>query len=293
MTTIILPRFLPKLGLREDPTDPTAIYSFHDNIEEHESTTLSDQEYIERSLEENQFWLRIMMEHSFFLRSGLPPDATRLIKQAEQFEIVFEKQLDLAYKTPADPQEISKLNEETLVLTHKIALFKQNVMEETLGKLRGFNFPLLIDHVRREAIYFLKTLKQIQSRREHPVTDDVIDENIFFLQIMADHSKFIAHLLDPQEESLIKLSRDFGKQFDLLVYQARNLDFGSPSTEVMRDQLTMYKGAALELRSFKEQATKLIEACQVRSIIDPKLASHVTREAAKFLSIIDRLESRL
>lgn len=159
--------------------------------------------------------------------------------------------------------------------------------------MRGFNFPLLIDHVRRETLYFLKTLKQIQSRREHPVTDDVIDENIYFLQIMAGHSKFIAHLLDPQEESLISLSRDFGKPFDLLVYQARTIDFGSPSTEVMHDQLTIYKGAALELRSFKEQATKLIESCQVKSVIDPKLASHVTREPAKFLFIIDKLESRL
>jgi len=292
MTTIILPRFLPKLNL-EDPTVPTVLDSDYDNMEEDGFPLLSDEEYMARSLEENQFWLRIMMEHAFFLRSGFPPDATRLIKQAAQFEDIFEAQLDRAYKTPADLLEISKLNEDTLILTHKIALFKQNVMEETLCKLRGFNFPLLIDHVRREAMYFLKTIKQIQNRREHPVTDDIIDENIFFLQIMADHSKFIAHLLDPQEETLINLSRDFGKQFDLLVYQARNLDIGSPSTDVMRDQLTIYKGAALELRSFKEQATKLIENCQIKSIIDPKLASHVTREAAKFLSIIDKLEERL
>jgi hypothetical protein len=292
MTTIILPRFLPKLDL-QDPTVPTVLYSDHDNIEEDGFPVLSDQDYMARSLEENQFWLRIMMEHAFFLRSGFPPDATRLIKQASEFEDIFERQLDRAYKTPADLNAVSKLNEDTLILTHKIALFKQNVMEETLCKLRGFNFPLLIDHVRREAMYFLKTVKQLQSRREHPVTDDIIDENIFFLQIMADHSKFISHLLDPQEETLINLSRDFGKQFDLLVYQARNLDLGSPSTEVMRDQLTIYKGAALELRSFKEQAAKLIENCQIKSIIDPKLASHVTREAGKFLSIIDKLEARL
>jgi len=292
MTTIILPRFLPNLELK-DPTDPIATYTFGDEPEEDGPATLSDADYISRSLEENQFWLRIMMEHAFFLRNGFPPDATRLIRQAEQFEAIFERQLDRAYKTPADPDEIGKLNDDTLLLTHKIALFKQNVMEETMCKLNGFNFPLLIDHVRREAVYFLKTLKQIQNRREHPVTDDIVDENIFFLQIMADHSKFIAHLLDPQEETLISLSRDFGKQFDLLVYQARNLDFGSPSPEVMRDQLTIYKGAALELRAFKEQATKLIETCQIKSILDPKLASHVTREAAKFLSIIDRLEARL
>lgn len=69
-----------------------------------------------------------MMEHAFFLRSGFPSDATRLIRQAEQFKDIFEKQLERAYKTPADLYEISKLNEDTLVLTHKIAMFKQNVM---------------------------------------------------------------------------------------------------------------------------------------------------------------------
>jgi len=293
MTTFILPRFLQNLEL-DDPTAPsTDTYSITDPVGENDSQPLSDEEFMARSLEENQFWLRIMMEHAFFLRMGFPPDATRLIKQAEQFESIFEKQLDRAYQTPLDPYEVYKLNEDTLILTHKIALFKQNVMEETLCKLRGFNFPLLIEHVRREAVYFLKTLKQIQNRREHPVKDDIVDENIFFLQIMAEHSKFIAHLLDPTEERLVSLSRDFGKQFDLLVYQARNLDLGSPTPALMRDQLTIFKGATLELRTFKEQATKLIETCQIRSAIDPKLAAHVTREAAKFLSIIDRLEMRL
>lgn len=296
MSTFILPRFLPDMDLENDPTKELETYAIHDKDfgeEEQGAIRLSDTEFVARSLEENQFWLRIMMEHAFFLRIGFPPDATKLIKQAQQFEDIFDRQLERAYQTPANPHEVYKLNEDMLILTHKIALFKQNVLEETMGKLRGFNFPLLIEHVRREAIYFLKTLKQIHLRVEHPVNDDIVDENVFFLKIMAEHSKFIAHLLDPTEELLINQARDFGKTFDLLVYQARNLDIGSPTHDLLQDQLTIYKGATTELRSFKEQAAKLIETAQVRSVIDPKLASHVTREAAKFLSIIDRLETRL
>jgi hypothetical protein len=295
MTTFILPRFLQDLELQE-PDIPIDTFTNGEegfDLEREGSTRLSDEEFIARSLEENQFWLRIMMEHAFFLRMGFPPDATRLIKQAEQFETIFDRQLERAYRTPADPLAVTKLNEDTLILTHKIALFKQNVLEEVMGKLQGFNMPLLIEHVRREAIYFLKTLKQINQRRQHPLADDIVDENIFFLQIMAEHSKFIAHLLDPSEELLIHQAREFGKTFDLLLYQAKHLDFGAPSADLVKNQLTVYKGAALELRSFKEQATKLIETCQVRSVIDPKLASHVTREAAKFLSIIDKLEERV
>lgn len=296
MTTFILPRFLPDMQLESNPADPLDTYRLEDSAfdsEQEGGEVLSDEEFVARSLEENQFWLRIMMEHAFFLRAGFPPDALNLIKQAGQFEDIFDRQLERAFQTPADPIAVQKLNEDTLILTHKIALFKQKVLEEVMGKLRGFNLPLLIEHVRREALYFLKTLKQIQNRRQHPVADDIVDENIFFLQIMAEHSKFIAHLLDPTEELLIRQAQDFGKTFDLLLYQARNLDFGSPSSDLVRNQLTIYKGAALELRTFKEQATKLIETCQVKSIIDPKLASHVTREAAKFLSIIDKLEERV
>lgn len=295
MSSFILPRFLPEMDLKHHPTEELETYVIDDSFgeQENDSIQLSDSEFVSRSLEENQFWLRIMMEHAFFLRVGFPPDATRLIKQAQQFEDIFDRQLERAYQTPADVQKVIQLNEDTLILTHKIALFKQNVLEEIMGNLRGFNFPLLVEHVRREAVYFLKTLKQIHLRVKHPVRDDIVDENIFFLNIMAEHSKFIAHLLDPSEEFLVNQARDFGKTFDLLVYQARNLDIGAPTEDLLQDQLTIYKGATMELRTFKEQATKLIEAAQIKSVIDPKLASHVTREAAKFLSIIDQLEQRL
>ncbi|MDQ1912538.1 DUF2935 domain-containing protein [Paenibacillus sp. GD4] len=295
MSTFILPRFLQDLEL-EQPNEPIDTFTNGAegfDLDREGSTRLSDEEFVSRSLEENQFWLRIMMEHAFFLRMGFPPDALKLIKRAQEFEDIFDRQLERAYQTAAEPDAVRRLNEDTLILTHKIALFKQNVLEEVMGKLRGFNMPLLIEHVRREALYFLKTLKQINNRRIHPVADDIVDENIFFLQIMAEHSKFIAHLLDPTEELLVQQAREFGQTFDLLLYQAKHLDFGAPSSPLVRNQLTIYKGAAMELRTFKEQATKLIETCQVRSVIDPKLASHVTREAAKFLSIIDQLEARL
>jgi hypothetical protein len=45
-------------------------------------------------------------------------------------------------------------------------------------------------------------------------------------------------------------------------------------------------------RSFKEQATKLVQVSQIRSIADPRFASHATREAGKYLPIIDRLKKQ-
>lgn len=255
---------------------------------------LSDSEFVQRSLEENQFWLRIMMEHAMFLRNGFPPDAQELIKQALRFEEAFEIQLERSFETPSSLEAVRRLNQDSLSLTRKIIMFKQKALDDVLnGTVRGFNFPLLLEHVRREAMYFLKTLQRINSRSKRPVDDDIVEENIFFLQIMADHAKFIAHLLDPTEKELIRLANAFGQEFDVLSSQARNLHFEPLTSDILSTQLTVFKGSTLHLRSFKEQATKLVQMSQIRSVIDPRLASHVTREAQKFLSIIDRLEQRL
>jgi hypothetical protein len=48
--------------------------------------------------------------------------------------------------------------------------------------------------------------------------DTIIKENVFFLKIMADHSKFIGHLLDPSERKLVDLAREFSHDFDQLVF---------------------------------------------------------------------------
>lgn len=52
-------------------------------------------------------------------------------------------------------------------------------------------------------------------------------------------------------------------------------------------------GAAIEIRDFKRTATNLLLNCQTLSVINPLLADHVTREAEKFLEILDRLQQRL
>ncbi len=258
-----------------------------------EGRRLTDGEFVQKSLEENQFWLRIMMEHALFLRLGLPPDATRLINQAKRFEQAFEKQLERSFSIPAEPEPLRSLNDDSLFLTGQMVLYKQRVLSRVLtGTVRGFNFPLLLEHVRREAIYFFRTLQRVRARVERPLDDDIIEENVFFLRIMADHAKFVAHLLDPTEKELIRQASALGQEFDVLAAQARNLDFEPRSNHVLRAQLTVFKGSTLNLRSFKEQATKLVQASQIRSVIDPRLASHITREAAKFLSIIDQLEER-
>lgn len=74
-------------------------------------------------------------------------------------------------------------------------------------KIGGNNFPLLVDHVSREAVYFRSRFEQLNTGNLDPLPDAVINENVFFLRIMADHAKFINHLLDPSERKLVDQNR--------------------------------------------------------------------------------------
>ena len=69
------------------------------------------------------------------------------------------------------------------------------------------NFPLLVDHISREANYFRKRLFELNEGKLKPLPDAIIKENVFFLRIMADHAKFIGHLLDPSERKLVDMAQ--------------------------------------------------------------------------------------
>lgn len=93
------------------------------------------------------------------------------------------------------------------------------------------NFPLLVDHVSREAFYFRNRLEELNTGRLEPLPDAIIDENVFFLRIMADHAKFISHLLDPSERKLVDQANEFSHDFDQLLFQAKDLESMRPQSQ--------------------------------------------------------------
>jgi len=155
---------------------------------------------------------------------------------------------------------------------------------------------LLVDHVSREAFYFRNRLEELNTGKLDALPDAIINENVFFLRIMADHAKFIGHLLDPSERKLVEQAREFSEDFDKLLFQARDLDSMRPQSQTvpLLDQfLDQNRVSVKALRDFKKTARDLIEACRIKSIIHPLLADHVFREADRFLHIIDMFENAL
>ncbi|MGI6453552.1 MAG: DUF2935 domain-containing protein [Syntrophomonadaceae bacterium] len=184
-------------------------------------------------------------------------------------------------------------------LERRIERFNDRVIRETMGLidlktdiLRGmlnctlftFNFPLLIEHIRREARFYVLQLQRLQRRIELDPAEELIEEKVFWDRIMAEHSLFIAHLLDPTERELIRTADDFARRFFRLEDRAREV--GRRDSFVPRDLIRDEIRATRQIRDFKETANELILDCRIRSIIIPLLADHVLREANHFLALL-------
>lgn len=256
--------------------------------------------FVTRSLDEIRFWSRIMKEHSLFLKLGFRSEDTQLINEANHYYSLFERIENQAHTFSLDtaPETIRRFNMDVYNAAAHIWAFKRKVLGLILQcKLPGGNnFPLLVDHVSREAYYFGNRMVELNNGTLDPLPDAIINENVFFLQIMADHAKFIGHLLDPSERQLTEQARNFSDEFDQLLFQARDLDSMRPQSQTvpLLDQfLDQNRVSVASLRDFKKTARELIEACKIKSIIHPLLADHVFREAERFLFIIDWFESTL
>jgi len=266
----------------------------------HADTGVTSGMFVERSLNEIRFWARIMKEHSLFLRLGFRAEDTQLIQEANEFYQLFERieQAAHSFNNQTDPEQIRRFNSEVGMAATNIFAFKRKVLGLILAcKMPGANnFPLLVDHISREANYFRKRLFELNEGRLKSLPDAIIRENVFFLRIMADHAKFIGHLLDPSERKLVDMAQNFSNDFDELLFQARDLEGMKPQSQTvpLLDQfLDQNRVSVASLRDFKKTARDLIEQCKIKSIIHPLLADHVFREADRFLEIIDMFDAHL
>ena len=188
---------------------------------------------------------------------------------------------------PLLEQRVFNLNQRAISLTSALAQFKTAILRNVIScQMFTTNYPLLIDHILREARFYLKMLAKLQNRREILTKRDLLEQEAFWNQIMAEHSKFIRGLLDPTEEDLINTANNFGKEFDKLTKDAiAALDQTIPASKVTSDSLQATK----RLRDFKTTGTKGLINCNIKAIAYPLLADHVLREANHYLRILKQL----
>lgn len=190
---------------------------------------------------------------------------------------------------PMMEERVYLLNQRAIGLVTELIQFKNNILNNVLTcKMFTVNYPLLIDHIMREARLYLAMIQRLQNREIVNLQQEAVEQEIFWNRIMAEHAKFIRGLLDPTEEQLFEIANNFGKEFDELTNDAiMAMNSTIPLKQVTEDSLQ----ATQAIRDFKVQGTQGILDCKIKSIIIPLLGDHTIREANHFLRLLNMYNS--
>jgi hypothetical protein len=161
------------------------------------------------------------------------------------------------------------------------------------GQLRSLVWPLFFDHTRHEAERWERRFNDLASGEPDFERGEVVR---FWTNIMDEHARFVAHLLDPDEFELIEKAFSAGNVFRQLQDDSVGGTVAAlaaePGTVVdslaQHPEIDAVMSAVQTILDFKTQAVRDIEAGRIKSIIEPRLADHVRREALKFLNELQR-----
>jgi len=244
-------------------------------------------------LEEIKFWLAILQEHTVFIRAGIPAEHTDLINEAKNFYQELGALRARADK-PLTEKKFTELVKDALAVITDLYKFKRHLLHLSMtGRLEGCNPPLFYDHLAREAEYVLRLLEESKKYGPDCRTMSKAQEAAFWLQLMADHGRFIGQRLDPSERNLVGTAISFADEFDQLRLQST--DFVSMMRGYNRELpafdrfLQDARMATIRLRDFERAVVTMIEERRLLGTMPVLLAEHVRREADHFLVIQARL----
>jgi hypothetical protein len=185
-------------------------------------------------------------------------------------------------------ERVRIINQRAIGLLSALIQFKATILNNVLScRMFTVNYPLLIDHIMREAKLYLSMVQRLQNMEMIELEKEALEQESFWNRIMAEHSKFIRGLLDPTEEDLIQKANDFGNEFDQLSEEAKTaMDMTLSAANVTNDSLK----ATEALRDFKAQGTQGLIECKIKSIIIPLLGDHTLREANHYLRLLKMFE---
>lgn len=182
-------------------------------------------------------------------------------------------------------EHVYDLNHHSMAAINMIIRFKTKLKNDVLScRIFTTAYPLLIDHILREAILFAELLTKLQKGIEINIKKDIVEQETFWNRIMSEHSYFIRGLLDPTEVELFDIANNFGKEFETLRKEASamnksSLDLSGLTNNTLRE--------TIKLRDFKAQGTKGFLGCKIKSIIVPLLGDHVLREANHYINLLE------
>lgn len=179
-------------------------------------------------------------------------------------------------------QSVRNLNRRVLQLLNGLIELKEIILKEVLDcNLYTGNYPLLIEHILREARLYRRMLADVENGCASDMSRQ--ETKKFWNQIMMEHAEFIRGLLDPTECELMAAADEFAGEYCRLLQDAADRD-----CEVCEKISERTLELTEKYRDFKAAGTKGITGCEVRSVIVPLLADHVLREANHYLRLLKK-----
>lgn len=181
--------------------------------------------------------------------------------------------------------QVRRINIRAISLLNGLIDLKERILNNVLScKMFTMNYPLLIEHIIREAKLYREYVIDLQDNGEINCKKINKGER-FWNQIMMEHALFIRGLLDPSENELIETSDSFAKDYAHLLEKSKKTHDRTISENTLESLKETTK-----FRDFKAAGTKGIEECQIKSIILPLLADHVLREANHYIRLLKQAQ---
>lgn len=245
-----------------------------------------------------RFATDIMAEHGTFFALLMPPEvAGKERAEALEFSQTFSKlHARIADSEPPTRHEVKQFTGEVIEAMKPFIEYKAILGDaQRSGSLRSLVWPLFFDHTRHEAERWSRRLEQLGTGESSYDRQEVA---LFWDNIMDEHARFVAHLLDPDEVELVEEATKTAKVFEKLgaggVGGAAAALSAEPGVVVNalteNPETSAVLSAAETILEFKTKTARDIEAARIKSIIDPRLADHVRREALKFVDELQRAE---
>lgn len=271
------------------------------------------------AIDEMRFWLRIMFEHAKFIRGGLNPsqDQEQFFRTADDFAINIEELFIKAVNTSSkDTVAVNALVDASIYWTVKLRDFKAQlfVLLEECKAIAELPAPLL-DHIRREADFFLTMLYRLKGMPVPP--EDVLgipnaniptslvpkrlipfmgesipriarDQNLFWLRIHMEHGEVLLLIAyRPHiQEMLYDATSKFERQLDLLLEEAKRIPIVPAALKAFNSKAYV---AMKEWHCFLQKLFKDVMECDVPSgqINAPALIlDHMAREAEYYIEVL-------
>ena len=173
---------------------------------------------------------------------------------------------------------VQRLNERAIRLLDGLICFKESILKNVLScQMFTMNYPLLLEHIIREAKLYRKYLHMLEKDGELSC-QSMREIECFWNQIMMEHAQFIRGLLDPCETELIGSADESAKEFAELLRQCNSAQDQALTASSLEK--------TIKLRDFKAAGTRGIQQCRIRSVILPLLADHVLREANHYIRLL-------